>query len=373
MKVTVSREALAHGLSVVARAVATRSTLPVLANVLLATDEGRLRLSATNLELAVTCWIPAKVAAEGAITVPARTFSDLVSTFPNEPVTMEASEGTATLHVQCASSHTDIKGIDAEEFPPLPVPDFADGVRLSVEDFRAMVQQVAFAASTDDARPVLTGVLMRVRGDQLTMAASDGYRLSVRKETLPQAVGEDLEVIVPARALTELARIANPEGELALVAPPERGQVIFRVGEVELVSQLIEGQYPAFEQIIPQNYHTRTVLSTAAFLKACKQAEIFAREGSNIVRLDITPGGDQPGALRVSSQSETGSSETTLTATVEGDPIVIAFNVRFLREALEAVHTPEVALETTAPASPGVVRPVGDEHFLHVVMPMHLA
>ncbi len=373
MKVTVSREALAHGLSVVARAVATRSTLPVLANVLLATDEGRLRLSATNLELAVTCWVPAKVAEEGALTVPARTFSDLVGTFPNEPVLMEADEGTPTLHVQCGTSRTDIRGIDAEEFPPLPVPDFADGVRLPVQTFREMVQQVAFAASTDDARPVLTGVLIRVRGDQLTMAASDGYRLSVRKETLPAAVGADLEVIVPARALTELARIVDPEAELALVAPPDRGQVIFRAGDVELVSQLIEGQYPAFEQIIPRAYHTRTVLSTAAFLKACKQAEIFAREGSNIVRLDITPGGDRPGELRVSSQSETGSSETNLTATVEGDPIVIAFNVRFLREALEVIKTPDVALETTAPASPGVLRPVGDDNFLHVVMPMHLS
>ncbi len=373
MKVTVSREALAHGLSVVARAVATRSTLPVLANVLLATDEGRLRLSATNLELAVTAWIPAKVAEEGAITVPARTFSDLVSTFPNEPVTMEAAIEPPTLHVHCASSHTDIRGIDAEEFPPLPVPDFAEGVRLPVENFREMVQQVAFAASTDDARPVLTGVLMRVRGDQLTLAASDGYRLSVRKQTLPNPIEHDLEVIVPARALTELARIAASEGELALVAPPGRGQIIFRVDDIELVSQLIEGQYPAFEQIIPRDYHTRTVLSTAAFLKACKQAEIFAREGSNIVRLDITPGEDRPGELRVSSQSETGASETTLTATVEGDPIVIAFNVRFLREALEAIQTPEVALETTAPASPGVVRPVGDDAFLHVVMPMHLS
>ncbi|HID85167.1 MAG TPA: DNA polymerase III subunit beta [Anaerolineaceae bacterium] len=373
MEVTVSREALARGLNIVSRAVATRSTLPVLANVLLATDEGRLRLSATNLEMAITCWIPAKVAEEGAITVPARTFNDLVSTFPNEGVTLKVEEGSVTLDVRCASSHTDIRGIDADEFPPLPVPDFSDGVRLLVEDFREMVQQVAFAASTDDARPVLTGVLLRVRGDQMTLAASDGYRLSVRYADLPQPAGSDLEVIVPARALTELARIADPEGELALVAPPERGQIIFRVGEAELVSQLIDGEYPAFEQIIPRSYHTRTVLSTEAFLKACKQAEIFAREGTNIVRLDITPGGDKPGELRVSSQSETGSSETTLLATVEGDPIVIAFNVRFLREALEAVKSPEVALETTAPASPGVVRAVGDEHFLHVVMPMHLS
>ncbi len=219
---------------------------------------------------------------------------------------------------------------------------------------------------------MLTGVLLRVRGEHLTLAASDGYRLAVRHADLPQPAA-DIDIIVPARALTELARIADPEATLRMVAPPNRGQVVFRAGDVELIAQLIEGQYPAFEQIIPRQYRTRTVVSTASFLKACKQAEIFAREGANIVRLDIVPGGEAPGELKVSAHSEeTGSSETTLTATVEGDPIIIAFNVRFLREALDAIPTAEVALETTAPASPSVLRPVGESRYIQVIMPMHL-
>jgi DNA polymerase-3 subunit beta len=159
-----------------------------------------------------------------------------------------------------------------------------------------------------------------------------------------------------------------------MVMPSGRGQVIFRTKDIELVSQLIEGAFPEYEQIIPQSYETRTVLSTSAFLKACKQAEIFAREGSHIARVNIVPGGElQPGMVEISAQSEeTGSNETVVDATIEGEPILIAFNVRFLREILDVIAAPNVALETSQPASPGMLRPVGEENFLHVIMPMHL-
>ena len=158
MKVSVLQENLAHGLNIVSRAVSPRSTLPVLANVLVATDEGRLRLSATNLELGITCWIGAKIEEEGSTTVPARTFTDLVSTWPNDRVEMSLNVRTQTLNVHCGASDTDIKCIDAQEFPPMPVPDLSNGIQLNVADFREMIQQVVFAASTDEARPVLTGV-----------------------------------------------------------------------------------------------------------------------------------------------------------------------------------------------------------------------
>ncbi len=238
-----------------------------------------------------------------------------------------------------------------------------------------MVQQVVFAASSDDARPVLTGVFLKVEGDTLTAAASDGYRLSVRKVPVENGAPEPVSLIVPARALNEVARsVRDGEETIVMVAPPGRGQVVFRVGDdVEVVSQLIEGEYPPYEQIIPQRYATRTIVPTAQFLQACKRAEVFAREGSQSTRLEITPGGDVPGEIKVSATAEeAGSNETSITATVEGEPITIAFNVRYLREALEAIKTPDVALETTAPASPGVLRPVGESNFIHIIMPMHL-
>ncbi|NPA92486.1 MAG: DNA polymerase III subunit beta [Chloroflexi bacterium] len=375
MRVIVKREDLSQGLRAVARAISGRTTLPVLNNVLVATDEDRLRLSATDLELAITAWVNATVEEEGATTVPARLFSDFVGTLPDGALRLTYDDAKRALHVHSSNSETTIKCIEAEEFPPLPAPELTQGVVISATDFREMVQQVVFAASSDDARPVLTGVFLKVEGDTLTAAASDGYRLSVRKVPVENGAPEPVSLIVPARALNEVARsVRDGEETIVMVAPPGRGQVVFRVGDdVEVVSQLIEGEYPPYEQIIPQRYATRTIVPTAQFLQACKRAEVFAREGSQSTRLEITPGGDVPGEIKVSATAEeAGSNETSITATVEGEPITIAFNVRYLREALEAIKTPDVALETTAPASPGVLRPVGESNFIHIIMPMHL-
>jgi DNA polymerase-3 subunit beta len=375
MKVSVLQENLAHGLSIVSRAVSPRSTLPVLGNILLATDEGRLRLSATNLELGITCWIGAKIEEEGSTTVPARTFTDLVSTLIPDQVKMDLSLRTQNMNVRCGASNTDLKCIDSQEFPPMPVPDLDDGVQIDVSTFKDMIRQVAFAASADEARPILTGVLMTVDGNQITLAAADGFRLSVRTAELSSPVDQPISAVIPARALSELSRISGDSKEaITMVLPPRSGRVIFRTKDAELVSQLIEGTFPDYTQIIPQNYQTRTVLSASSFLKACRQAEIFAREGSLIARVSITPGGElQPGTVEISGQSEeTGSNLTVVDASIEGPPLLIAFNVRFLREVLDVIKTPDVALETTVDTSPGVIRPVGESNFLHVIMPMHL-
>jgi DNA polymerase-3 subunit beta len=379
MKVTVLQENLARGLGIVARAVSPRSTLPVLANVLVATDEGRLRLSATNLELGITCWIGAKIEEDGSTTVPARTFTDLVSTLSDKQVSMSLNVRTQTLNVVCGASNTNLKCIDAQEFPPMPVAESSQGLQINVADLKEMIQQVAFAASTDEARPILTGVLISVNGDKVTMAAADGFRLSVRKAELSSPAARPINAVIPARALSELARIAGDgDQSLTMIMPPGRGQVIFRLRDAELVSQLIEGSFPDYEQIIPRRCSTRAVLSTSSFLKACRQAEIFAREGTHIARIHVRAGGElQPGAVEISGQSEeTGSNLNVVDASIEGPTLVIAFNVRFLREVLDVVKTPNVALETTGDTSPGVIRPVGGQDgsgdFLHVIMPMHL-
>ena len=376
MKVTVLQENLARGLGIVSRAVSPRSTLPVLANILVATDEGRLRLSATNLELGITAWIQAKVEEEGATTIPSRTFSDLVNTLPGEQVFLNLESETQTMNIRSGASLTDIKGLDADEFPPLTVPNMDGAIQLNIVDFKEMIHQVAFAASTDEARPVLMGVLMTVTGDQVVMASADGFRLSVRKATLSAPVAEPISAIIPARALSELARIAGDGTDsISMVVPKGRGQVIFRVKDAELVSQLIEGTFPDYEQIIPRSHKSRTLVSTASLLKACKQAEIFARDGTNVARLDIKAAENdmEPSEVEISAQSEeTGSNETIVEATVDGIGLLIAFNVKFLREVLEIIKTPNVAIETSAPNAPGVIRPVGDDDFTHVIMPMHL-
>jgi DNA polymerase-3 subunit beta len=375
MKVSVLQENLAYGLGIVSRAVSSRSTLPVLSNILLATDEGRLRLSATNLELGITCWIGAKIEEEWSTTVPSRTFNDMVSTLSGQTVDLSLIVRTQTLNVLSGTSNTNIKCIDAQEFPPMLAADISDGIQINVADLREMIQQVALAASSDEARPVLTGVMVKVEGNTVTMSAADGFRLSRRRLELSSPVSQDFAAIIPARALSELARVAGDADQVVTMSlPKDRNQVVFHLKDIELISQLIEGTYPNVEQVIPKSHTTRTIVSTAAFLKACKQAEIFAREGTHIVRINIIPGGDlQPGKVEISGQSEeTGFNQTDVEASIEGSALLIAFNVRFLREVLEIIKTPNVVLETTADNSPGLIKPAGEQDFLHVIMPMHL-
>jgi DNA polymerase-3 subunit beta len=374
MKASVSQQELAHGLSMVSRAVSPRSTLPVLANVLIATDEGRIRLSATNLELGISCWIKANIEEDGSITIPARTISDLVGTLPADRVEMTLNDRTQTLNVRCGTNSTDIKGIDAQEYPPMPLPEKSGGMELKVADMKEMIQQVAFAASSDEARPVLQGVLTQIEGTTITMAATDGFRISVRSSTIANPTDKVVSVIIPARAMNELARIAtNGDATVSMSVPEGRGQVVFNLKDAELVSQLIEGNFPDYKVIIPRSYKTHSVISTPNFQKACRQAEIIARDGNNIVRLHIQPKSDGPGIVELSAQSEeTGNSEVQIDANIDGDGLLIAFNVRYLREVLDVVKTPSIALETNANNTPATLKPIGDEEFVHVIMPMHL-
>lgn len=374
MKLTVSQSQLAHGLGIVSRAVSPRSTLPVLSNILLATDEGRLRLSATNLELGITCWIITQNQEEGSITVPARILSDLVSTLPDQNIDLTLNTRTQSLNVHCGTSNFELKGIDAQEFPPMPTPDLASGVELNVADFKEMIRQVSFAASKDEARPVLQGVMMSITDNEMTLAATDGYRISARTASLTSPVELPVKVIIPARSLSELARIAtDSEERLTMVMPQGRGQAIFHVKDAELVTQLIEGNFPDYHAIIPRSFKTRIVLSTAEFLKACKQAEIIAREGNNVIRLNIQPHENEPGVVEFTSQSEeSGSGEVVVDAAVEGPALLIAFNVSFMSEVLEVVHTPNTVVELNAHNTPALLTLVGDDTYKHVIMPMQL-
>ena len=376
MKVSCLQENLAKGLSLVSRAVAARSTLPVLGNILLATDNGQLRLSATNLELGITCWIGAKIEEEGSITVPAKTFVDLVNTLPQEQVNLDLTARTQTLNLTCGRTQAHIKGIDSQEFPLIPSLDRDAAIELNVEDFREMISQVTFAAATDEARPILTGVLARIEGGVLKLEAADGFRLAVRKGHLSSAPSASVNAVIPARALAELGRLITADEPVHMSLPPGRGQVIFRHDSVELVSQLIEGAFPDLTAVIPKNYTTRTVLSTDAFRKACRTSDIFAREAAHTARIKVKPGTDLiPGHVSISATSaETGDNVAEIDATVEGIPVEIAFNVKYLVDVLNVLPTQNVALETSQATSPGVIKPVGpgDENYLYVCMPMHL-
>jgi len=373
MKLSCLQEKLNYGLGVVGRAVATRTTLPITNNVLLATDQGQLKLAATNLEMAVSCWIGAKVGEEGAITVPARLLTDFISSLPNEKVDISLSPQTKTLGLKCARFEARISGVDAKDFPPIPKVEEGIATKIEVEALHQGIAHVVFAAATEESRPVLTGINAEFDGDLLTLAAADGFRLAVYKLAVSAPVSQKTGVIIPARTLAELNRLAAEQEEaVEITVNPNKGQALFRLKGIELVSQLIQGTFPNYAQLIPKSYKTRAVIGVADFLRATKTASIFARDGSGIVRLVVAPGGEMTsGKVTVSARSEeVGDDVGEIDASVEGEESKIAFNGKYLTDVLSVLHEAQVALETTNPSSPGVIRPVGVDNYVHVVMPM---
>ncbi|MEX1252742.1 MAG: DNA polymerase III subunit beta [Dehalococcoidia bacterium] len=373
MNVSCLQEHLAKGLGIVGRAVATRSTLPITANVLLATDEGRLKLAATNLEIALSCWIGAQIEEEGSITVPARLLGDFVNSLPSEKIEMTLAPRARQLKLTCARNQATIGGMDAEDFPPIPAVQDGGSIELDPQALHAAISQVVFAAATDDSRPVLTGIDMAIEGDQLTFAAADGFRLSVRHLKLPKPVAERVEVIVPRTALAELNRLLPEETEpVHMTLNATRTQALFRLKNVELVAQLIQGTFPNYTQLIPDSHTSRAVIDVNDFLRETRIASIFARDGSGIVRLQFTAGEDvAPGKLVISARAEEiGDNVGEVDAAIEGEASKIAFNGKYLQDYLQVLEGGRVALEMDGPSKQGVFKPVGDESYVHVVMPM---
>jgi DNA polymerase-3 subunit beta len=373
MKLSCLQENLNRGLNIVGRAVATRTTLPITNNVLLATDQSRLKLVATNLEMAISCWIGAKVEEEGAITVPARLLTEFISSLPNDKVDISLLPRTKTLGLKCARFEARISGVDAKDFPPIPKVDEGITTQVEVEAFRQGISQVVFAAATEESRPLLTGIDTEFDGDLLTLAAADGFRLAVYKLSTINPVSQRTEVIIPARTLSELNRLmADQEEAVEIRVNPNKSQALFRLKNVELVSQLVQGTFPKYAQLIPQSYNTRAVVDVAEFSRATRTASIFARDGSGIVRLVVAPGEElTPGKVIISARSEEiGDDVGEIDAIVEGEEAKIAFNGKYLIDVLGVLRETQVALETTNPSSPGVVRPVGVDNYIHVVMPM---
>jgi DNA polymerase-3 subunit beta len=379
MRLTCLPEKLNEGLATVGRVVAPRSTLPVLGNVLLQTDGGQLKLAATNLELTVICWVGAKVEEEGAITLPARLLADYVGLLSaGEPLQLELKGKKA--HLGCGRFEANISGIDAEEFPAIPSVEGSTSLKLAAPRLKEAIAQVVFAAAPDDSRPVLAGVLMTVSEGKMTLAAADGFRLAVRKVDLGDVDAPEASMIVPAKALTEVARglPSDEEVEVEIAVTPDQSQVLFRHRQAEIVSRLIEGQFPDFNRIIPRESKTRVTLQTADFLRATKAAQVFARDNSMIVRLNLVPaeGGDEAlGKVTVAATSaEIGDNTGDVDASVEGEAMQVAFNGRYLRDALEALDASQAFLEVTGPASPGLIRPAnGPNGYIQVIMPMHVA
>ncbi len=373
MRVSCLQENLSRGLGTVGRSVAVRSTLPVTQNILIVAEESRLKLVATNLEMASTCWVGANVEEEGSITVPARLLTEFVNSLPNESVQIEMPPGGRTVQFTCGRFQAHVNGIDADDFPPIP--EVAEGVsaEIDADGMREGIARVAMAAATDESRPVLTGINTEFEGEQLTLAAADGFRLAVYRMPLSKAVQGKTSIIIPARTLNELNRVLGDQEEPVIVTVnDQRNQVMFRLNNVEIVSQLLQGTFPNYSQVIPKSYDTRAVVDVQEFTRVAKMCSVFARDASNIVRVSVAPGPElTPGKVTITAQSEeVGGNTGDLDALVDGDEAKIAFNVKYLLDVLGVIKQSQVALEVTTPSSPGVIRPIGTDNYVHVIMPM---
>lgn len=372
MIVSVLQETLTKSLSIVTKAVESNPQLPVLANILLETEDSRLKLSATNLELSITCWIGAKIEQAGSITLPAKTFSELISNLSNERVDLRLDATTHTVHVKCGVQNSNIRGIDADEFPPINHNEKAD-LYMEGKALREMINQTAFAAAKEQNRPILTGVYVQLENQVMTMAAADGYRLAVRTTTIDENFAESKDLVIPAKAVNEVARVIEDDNEVGISLPTQRDSVTFFLPNILISSQLLEGRFPDFTAIVPRSYVTSTVMYTADLLRVCQRAEIFARDNANSANLSVKPAqnpGEPAEVIIIGKSAERGDSEGMLDASAEGEPLDISFNIKYLIEVLRVVKEERVVFQSNGAENPGVLRPENREDFIHVIMPM---
>lgn len=364
MKLSLTQENLSRALGSVGRIVSTRSTLPVLSNVLLSAEGNQLRLSATNLEIGIHYIIRGKVDEEGTLTVPARLFSDFVGSLPDGNIELESQDYNLQVRTKHYQSH--LNGISSEEYPLIPRVSGTPIITLPAAEIKQALQQVVVAASLDEARPVLAGVYLFREDDELVVVATDSYRLAERR--LPFGEGkEDVKVIIPARTIQELIRlIGDEEGELEVYLADN--QVMFKLADIELVSRLIEGSFPPYQQIVPKETETGFEIDTAEFSRITKVASLFARENNGSVRLEIKAEGE---VKLISSDSEVGGNTSSAECEALGEDGEVALNARYLSEALSVIGSDTVQFGLSGRLNPCVLQPAGDESsYLHIIMPL---
>ncbi len=365
MKAICARKDLHEAVQTVSRAVAGRSALPILNNVLIRTEDAHLRLMSFDLEMGIDCTIAANVETEGALTVPARLLAEFLSTLPDSDVVISVDEHNA-VNIKCEKSDYTILGLPPEEFPALPdVPDDRS-FEISQAALRDIIKQTTFAVSPDESRAILTGVLLNLKGDQVELVATDSHRLAMRTSPVAKAAGE-ASSIVPGRALGEVGRMLEEEDTAVKVSIAD-SQIRFQVNNANVISRLIEGQFPKYENVIPSEWDKKLTMPAEEFLARVRRASIVARENAN--RLVLRSEGDR---LTVTAESgEVGKAYEELEVVKEGEDIEIAFNAKYLLEYLGVVDTEGIYMELTGPLNPGAIKQVGKDDFLYVLMPMQI-
>jgi len=367
MKFTCTKENLYRGLSVVNHLAGKNTTLPILNNVLLKAENGLLELSTTNLEVGIKCQVRGKIDNEGAFTVQARLLTDYVNLLPSDAIDLQVKD--SELNVACQQFKTKIKGVNAEDFPLIASIDAKGSLSLSLSAFKEALGQTLFSVAMDETRPEISGVLFHLTGKHLILAATDSFRLAERKLELPQAVTEEAKFIVPFRTLQELNRIlSEDEGEDALTIAWTENQVGFSFSGIELISRLIEGQYPDYHQIIPTNFKTEALFDTKECVQLVKSAALFCRAGINDIQFNVD---SDKGTLEVkAANTQVGENKAGMTAETTGDTNEIVFNYRYVLDGLQNINSDKVRLKLIDRHNPGVFIPEGKNDYTYIIMPI---
>jgi DNA polymerase III subunit beta len=367
MRVQCAQEHLLREVQTVSRAISSRASMPILGNLLLDAASNHLKITATDLELGIESQISADVTEPGTITLPARIFGDIVSNLPPSTVTLDVSEGDTKTRINCESIKFEILGLPAADFPVIPVGDGEVVARIEAGLFRTMIRQTSFAVSTDETRPFLTGVYVVLENGSGRLVATDGGRLALRTAKLSGTTRGKIASIVPSKTMAELVRaLGGIEGDVTVAS--HENQLIFTVAGLRFVSRLIAGQFPPYEKVIPAEFTQRIRVGTEQLLRAVRRASITARDSANVVRLSAAER-----TLTITSNTpEVGKAQEDIEVRAEGETVQVAFNAKFLLDALANMDTPDVSFELTGALSPGVLRPVEHSDYLYVLAPVRV-
>ncbi len=367
MRVQCAQEHLLREVQTVSRAISSRASMPILGNILLEASSNHLKITATDLELGIESQISADVTEPGSITLPARIFGDIVSNLPASTMTLDVSEGDTKTRINCENIKFEILGLPAADFPLIPATGGDVVARIEAGLLRTMIRQTSFAVSTDETRPFLTGVYLMLEDGSGRLVATDGGRLALRTTKLSGTTKGKIAAIVPSKTMAELVRaLGGVEGEVAVAS--HENQLIFTMAGMRFVSRLIAGQFPPYEKVIPAEFTQRIRVGTEQLLRAVRRASITARDSANVVRLSA----DERTLTITSNTPEVGKAQEDIEVRAEGETVQVAFNAKFLLDALANMDTPDVSFELTGSLSPGVLRPVDHTEYLYVLAPVRV-
>ena len=373
MEFSCLQDNLSRGLANVSRAVAQRAPLPVTQNVLIETEDSKVKITATNLEIAISTWISAEIKEAGSLTIPARMFTDFINSLPSgEQVEVKMIKDKVGIEIKCKTYNGRISGTEAGEFPPIPESSDSPTISVPSAALKRSLGRVAIVSATDDSRPVLMGVKVEIDKSGITLAAADGFRLAVDRVEISSTEDLDSAAIVPGKTMLELERLIDDSNQstIQISISEASNQILFNLENIQVVSQLIQGQFPDYEKLIPNSSSTQSLVDRKAFMESIKAASIFARDGSGIIKLIMDKSSKKISIL--SNAEEIGDMGNDIDADINGDESKVAFNSRFLQDVVGVLGSDVIKIDSSSPSSPGVFteKSDGNSNYRHVIMPM---